>query len=513
MKINLDILYDALKDPSIYASTNDSIELDLTRIVLYGEDDVARNDTAYIIENDDFLTMKEPDPTVRKWIICGDANPSRLPDRKKAETLVIPGARANRRFIIKLNDILQHYTEYESTLMLSALKRETYKDVLSSIAYKELQTPFLLFNPYDLCVVAQGNLPETFNNKEYRSLVESIETKTPTPGFKMSSFADSTREPYVFLETPDYSLMVANIFVGAERYGKIVFADTGRSFTKGFKALASHLQNFMSILTQIAVEQEEFGMAKNNFLHQLLLNKNIEDEWYEYHRKFANWPQETQAILIVSKSKETNSSTASPSFITLKMPFVFARCESFVFQKTAVTLVFCHASETRTACDISSKLEKAFDGLDVVHGVSQRFHNLKDLRKHHLQCQKALMSLENSGTASKQCAFYNNDLFFEDFLETTGIAADSAHLINPDVMMLWHHDRENNSNNVACLEAFIESGCSITDASAALFIHQNTLSYRLRRIKEISGLDCRDPESLRDSMFQILLTCKLLLRK
>lgn len=513
MKINLDILYDALKDPSAYVSTNDSVKLDLTRIVLYGEDDTARSDTAYIIGSDDFLTMETPDPTVRKWIVCGNIDPSLLPDRKKTETLVIPNAKANRRFIIKLNDILQHYTEYESALMLSALKRETYKDVLSNIAYRELQTPFLLFNPYDLCVGTQGDLPDTFDNKEYRSLVESLETKTPTPGFKMGSFADSTREPYVFLETPDYSLMVANIFVGAERYGKIVFANTGRPFTKGFKALASHLQNFMSILTQIAVEQEEFGIATNSFLHQLLSSRNVDDEWYEYHRKFANWPQETQAVLIVSKSRDTVSSTASPLFITMRMPSVFSRCESFVFQKTAVTLVFCQASGIRATLDISSKLEKAFDGLDVVHGVSQRFHNLKDLRKYHLQCQKALMSLERGDAASGQCAFYGSELFFEDFLETTGIAADSTHLLNPDVMMLWHHDRENNSNNVACLEAFIESGCSITDASAALFVHQNTLSYRLRRIKEISGLDCRDPESLRDSMFQILLTCKLLLRK
>lgn len=513
MRINLDILYDALNDPSAYASTNDSIALDTARIVLYGEDDSPRNDTAYLIGSDDFLAMGKPDPTVTKWIICGNVDVTSLPNRQKAESIVIPNAKANRRIIIKLNDILQHYAEYESTLMLSALKRETYKDVLSNIAYEELKTPFLLFNPYDLCVVAKGDLPAIFDNKEYRSLVESLETKVPTPGFKMGSFADNTREPYVFLETPSYSLMVANIFVGAERYGKIVFADTGRPFTKGFKALAGHLQNFMSILTQVAAEQDEFGMATNSFLHQLLSSKNVETEWYEYHRKFTNWPQETQAALIVSKPRTAASSTASPLFITLRMPSVFPRCESFVFQKTAVTLIFHQKGQSQKPAELAAALEKAFEGLDVVHGISQRFHNLKELRKYYLQCQTAVASLESDSGTERQCAFYDGNLFFEDFLATTNIAADSTQLLNPDVMTLWKHDRANNSNNVACLEAFIESGCSITNASAALFVHQNTLSYRLRRIKEISGLDCRDPESLRDNMFQILLTCKLLLRK
>lgn len=142
MRINLDILYDALNDPSAYASTNDSIALDAARIVLYGEDNSPRNDTAYLIGSDDFLTMGKPDPAVTKWIICGNVDVTSLPNRQKAESIVMPNVKANRRIIIKLNDILQHYAEYESALMLSALKRETYKDVLSNIAYKELKTPF-----------------------------------------------------------------------------------------------------------------------------------------------------------------------------------------------------------------------------------------------------------------------------------------------------------------------------------------------------------------------------------
>ena len=45
------------------------------------------------------------------------------------------------------------------------------------------------------------------------------------------------------------------------------------------------------------------------------------------------------------------------------------------------------------------------------------------------------------------------------------------------------------------LETYFEHNGSLTQASEALFIHRNTLSYRLERISEIAGLDLEKPET------------------
>ena len=45
------------------------------------------------------------------------------------------------------------------------------------------------------------------------------------------------------------------------------------------------------------------------------------------------------------------------------------------------------------------------------------------------------------------------------------------------------------------LEVFFEHNGSITQAADALFIHRNTLIYRLERISEIAGLDLDKPET------------------
>lgn len=45
-------------------------------------------------------------------------------------------------------------------------------------------------------------------------------------------------------------------------------------------------------------------------------------------------------------------------------------------------------------------------------------------------------------------------------------------------------------------------------AAAALFIHPNTLRYRLRRLEEVSGLDLADPEQRFAAMLQLRILAR-----
>lgn len=61
--------------------------------------------------------------------------------------------------------------------------------------------------------------------------------------------------------------------------------------------------------------------------------------------------------------------------------------------------------------------------------------------------------------------------------------------------MLVEHDAEHHTALVGTLAAYLDSGGNYDRTSAALVIHRSTLRYRLRRIREVSGLDINDPEA------------------
>jgi purine catabolism regulator len=60
---------------------------------------------------------------------------------------------------------------------------------------------------------------------------------------------------------------------------------------------------------------------------------------------------------------------------------------------------------------------------------------------------------------------------------------------------LIDYNNQTDKELVRTLEAFLECNGNLTETSEKLFIHRNTLKYRLERIAEVSGLDLSDSET------------------
>lgn len=60
---------------------------------------------------------------------------------------------------------------------------------------------------------------------------------------------------------------------------------------------------------------------------------------------------------------------------------------------------------------------------------------------------------------------------------------------------MLQHDRERASFLIRTLHAYFASGESVSGAAERLFLHRNSVPYRLDRISELTGLDWRDPQA------------------
>ena len=64
-----------------------------------------------------------------------------------------------------------------------------------------------------------------------------------------------------------------------------------------------------------------------------------------------------------------------------------------------------------------------------------------------------------------------------------------------DVEKLMDYDRQNQTALLPTVEAYFDAGRS-GDAAASLFVHRNTIAYRLRAVRRVTGLDIvRDPDA------------------
>ena len=88
-------------------------------------------------------------------------------------------------------------------------------------------------------------------------------------------------------------------------------------------------------------------------------------------------------------------------------------------------------------------------------------------------------------------------------LELRDLAAARGERPVGPVARLLVYDERNDSDLAETLEAWLDALGDVRAAAAALFIHPNTLRYRLRRLEEVSGLDLADPEQRFAAMLQL----------
>jgi DNA-binding PucR family transcriptional regulator len=61
------------------------------------------------------------------------------------------------------------------------------------------------------------------------------------------------------------------------------------------------------------------------------------------------------------------------------------------------------------------------------------------------------------------------------------------------VRPLVEHDRQRRSDLVRTLRVYFATGANASEAADRLFLHRNSLLYRLERIQRLTGLDLKDP--------------------
>lgn len=63
------------------------------------------------------------------------------------------------------------------------------------------------------------------------------------------------------------------------------------------------------------------------------------------------------------------------------------------------------------------------------------------------------------------------------------------------VLPLVNYDRERGSGLAQTLSVYFKTGSNASETADRLFLHRNSLLYRLERIQKLTGLNLRDHES------------------
>ena len=142
--------------------------------------------------------------------------------------------------------------------------------------------------------------------------------------------------------------------------------------------------------------------------------------------------------------------------------------------------------------DILSRNLKLLTEYSIHVGISDEGQSLFDIAKYYNQCQSVLRVSERF--EPEQCyAFFNRYKFFVAVMDDD-LSLHPEVYYSREFSSLLKYDLENNTQYVETLKSYISHQHKPDGVAADLFIHRNTASYRINRIREIFGFDIKDSE-------------------
>jgi purine catabolism regulator len=126
----------------------------------------------------------------------------------------------------------------------------------------------------------------------------------------------------------------------------------------------------------------------------------------------------------------------------------------------------------------------------ISFGVSNTVHSIKDITTAYAEACEAIMS----GYDMNMLGFIN---FYkmkelEDLLNTIP-KKDLKALYENTLKSLAYPKTKENQELIKTIQVYLDSQCEISETSRRLYIHRNTVKYRIEKAEEILNCSFRDP--------------------
>lgn len=181
---------------------------------------------------------------------------------------------------------------------------------------------------------------------------------------------------------------------------------------------------------------------------------------------------------------------------------------------------FAYVNQLKIICPVSENLQsdEAFLTLlqdilnreKLVAGFSRPLLFVETIAEFSRQSEKAA-ELGRKLHPDQMIYFYDTYALYYA-LELASETEELYQFCHSAITLLQDYDRAHETNLLESLRVYLTHNRSIGESAAALYIHRNTMNYRITRIHELTGIQMNDPDVFCHLLFSFyVLDCKAML--
>jgi len=256
-----------------------------------------------------------------------------------------------------------------------------------------------------------------------------------------------------------------------------------------------------SIMKEDKWQKNSIGLMWENLIQDLLEGRVTEEAELSDRLKSCEWAPENNLCMVSVDMSRFND----PSFIDyfrVQIHRLAPQCRS-IYYNDAVSIII--EAEKKDAHDNNINNLISFLKENGLHaGCSEAFSDLFDIGRYYNQSRKALFFGELMDPKNRMAEYKNYVL--NDFIYETSRSLDMKSFCHAGVLNLYEFDKNNGTEYYRTLYEYLKKDKNVIATAEALFIHRNTVNYRLEKIKELLGIRLRETEET----IHILMTYKMM---
>ncbi len=312
--------------------------------------------------------------------------------------------------------------------------------------------------------------------------------------------------------------VILPVYFNQIHYGFIVAIQTKIKWSRiEFDMMKSGAMTFALELIKIQEIQRAKNRVRRDFLDELLTGKITSMETLANYADIHGVALHLAYNAVVfdisfSSNYSPNELIKIDQFENAKIKNILSSLDIFNFQqgqdliiysrqKQIIVLVGGHFNQSEdiaTIKELTRKMihviEKNVSDVTLTAGIGKQYSHIIDVHESFYEAQTALRILKK--TSSKEKVGHYKDYMLRHFLNRNISPNERDDFINEVLGHLLAYDLENQSELVATLEVWINNRLNIAQAARELFMHRNTMLYRISKIKNLLQSDLEKPSEL-----------------
>jgi hypothetical protein len=387
----------------------------------------------------------------------------------------------------EIQDIFQFYHDWDNELQDALIKTKGLQHIID-ISYKVFENPMYIIDSSFRTLAYTKEVSHDAVDGQWESIVvkghSDITTVNAMKRHDILNWLNSCSEP-ILNTSPIFSQprINANIIKGSDKIGTLIIIEAFNKMGKAHLHMAKHFVNVIFLaLQKDSIYQNTRGEIYNYFFADLLEGKKLKKTLIEHQLQFLDWSINDHYFVLKVKVDKHDLLNKTLDYTAHQLENIYMESRAIIYHKDIILIINTRKS-TQLSSDSLNQLENFLAKSKLYAGLSCCCGDISDIRDYYLQASTAV-KLGEVFQGSK-CILRYEDFVMYHLIDICSKTVDLYKLCHPAVLYLLTYDQENGSDYYNTLRVYINNDKNLVESAKALFIHRNTLVYRINKITEL----------------------------